>query len=136
MKKTLVRFFGGAVLVCGALVVLQSSANAQISIDATIQDGPARQSLLEVIHVTNGGTAEATGVTVTFTAPKGAKVDSVCQPDRFHGVRSYTCLVGTIAGGQSADVTFSISMSKSGDVDVEVTSDQGTFVDTLSITIF
>jgi Domain of unknown function DUF11 len=136
MKKTLVRFFGGAVMVCGTLLGLPTSAHAQISIDANMQSGAARQSLLQVIHVTNGGSAEATGVTVTFTAPKGTKVDSTCPSDRFHGVLSYTCFVGTIPGGQTADVTFSISMNKSGDVDVEVTCDLGTFVDSLQITIF
>jgi len=139
MKKTLVRFFGGAVMVWGAFLGLPTSAHAQavkISIDSTTHAGPPRQSLLQIIHVTNDGTTEATNVTVTFTAPKGAKVDSACQLDRFHGVRSYSCYVGTLPGGQTADVTFSISMNKSEDVGVEVTSDQGTFVGSLSITIF
>jgi hypothetical protein len=139
MNKTLVRFFGGAVMVCGAALGLPGSAQAQsvqIAIDNTTQGGPPRQSLPQVIHVTNQGTSEATGVTVTFTAPKGAKVDSACQLDRFHGVRSYSCFVGTLPGGQTADVTFLISMNKSDDVGVEVTCDQGTFVGSLSITIF
>jgi hypothetical protein len=139
MKKTLVRFFGGAVMVCGAFLGSPSSAHAQsvqIAIDATTRDGPAREALPQVIHVTNQGTAEATGVTVTFTPPKGAKVDTACQFDRLHGVGSYTCLVGTLPAGQTADVTFLVSMHKSGDVGVEVTCDQGTFVALLSITIF
>lgn len=137
MKKTLVRFFGGAVMVCGNLLALPTSAHAQIAIDSSMHDGPAHQSLDQVIHVTNIGTSDITGVTVTFTAPKGTKVDNtVCQSDRFHGVLSYTCLVGTIPGGHAVDVTFSISMNKSGDVGVEVTSDQGTFVDSLPIVIF
>jgi hypothetical protein len=139
MKKTLVRFFGGAVMVCGAWLGLPTSAHAQsgqIAIDDTTQSGPPRQSLPQVIHITNQGTGEATNVTVTFTPPKGTKVDSVCQFDRFHGVGSYTCLVGTIAGGQTVDVTFSISMNKSGDVGVEVNCNEGTFVGSLSITIF
>jgi len=139
MKKTLVRFFGGAVMVCGTFLGLPASAYAQavqIAIDGTTHGGPPRQSLLQVIHVTNQGTAEATNVTVTFTAPKGSKVDSSCQLDRFHGVRSYSCFVGTLSGGQTVDVTFSISMNKSDDVGVEVTADQGTFVGLLSITIF
>ena len=139
MKKTLVRFFGGAVMVCGAVLGLPASSHAQsvqIAIDGTTHGGPPRQSLVQVIHVTNQGTAEATNVTVTFTAPKGAKVDSACQLDRFHGVRSYSCFVGALPGGQSVDVPFSISMNKSDDVGVEVTCDQGTFVGSLSITIF
>ena len=139
MKKTLVRFFGGAVMVWGAMLGLPTSAHAQsvqIAIDGTTHGGQPRQSLPQVIHVTNQGTAEATGVTVTFTAPKGAKVDSACQLDRFHGVRSYSCFVGTLAGGQTVDVSFVISMNKSDDVGVEVTCDQGTFVGSLSITIF
>jgi hypothetical protein len=135
MEKTLVRFFGGVVMVCGTLLGLSTSAQAQISMDANVQDGPARQALTQVIHVTNGG-AEATGVTVTFTPPKGAKVDSACQYDRFHGVGSYACFVGTLPAGQTAHVLFSISMNKSGDVGVEVTSDQGTIVGSISITIF
>jgi hypothetical protein len=139
MKKTLVRFFGGAVMVCGAVLGLPASAHAQsvqIAIDNTTQGGPPRQSLPQVIHVTNQGTAEATGVTVTFTAPKGAKVDTACQLDRVRGVRSYSCFVGTLPGGQTVDVTFLISMNKSDDIGVEVTCDQGTFVGLLSITIF
>jgi hypothetical protein len=139
MKKTLVRFFGGAVMVCGAVLGLAASAHAQsvqIAIDDSTQGGPPRQSLLQVIHVTNQGTAEATNVTVTFTAPKGAKVDSACQLDRFHGVRSYSCFVGTLTGGQTVNVPFSISLNKSDDVAVEVTCDQGIFVGSLSITVF
>jgi len=137
MKKTLVRFFGGAVMVCGTFLGFPTSARAQsIDISATTQNGPARQALTQVIHVTNLGGVQATGVTVTFTAPKGAKVDSACQFDRVHGVRSYSCFVGTLPGGQTVDVTFSISMNKSDDVGVEVICDQATFVGSLSITIF
>ena len=139
MEKALVRFFGGAVMVCGSLLGLSTSAHAQsvqIAIDSTTLAGPAHQDLSQVIHVTNIGGAEATGVTVTFTAPKGAKVDTACQFDRFHGLRSYTCSLGTLTAGQTADVTFSISMAKSGDVGVAVTCDQpGTFLALLSITI-
>jgi hypothetical protein len=135
MKKTLVRFFGGVAIVCGTLLGLPASAHAQIAIDATTQDGPAHQSLYQVIHITNQGTAEANGVIVTFTAPKGAKVDTACVFDRVHGVGTYTCLVGTLPGGQTADVPFSISMSKSGEVDVEVTCDQGAFSGSISIAI-
>ena len=138
MEKTLVRFFGGAVMVCATLVGLSTSAHAQwIDITTETQPGLTHQPLAQVIRVTNGGGgAAATAVTVTFWPPKGAKVDSACQLDRFHGVRSYSCYVGTLPGGQTADVTFSISMNKSEDVGVEVTSDQGTFVGSLSITIF
>ena len=119
------------------LLGLPTSAHAQsIAIDPMTQNGPARQPLTQIIRVTNQGTGEATNVTVTFTAPKGAKVDSACQLDRFHGVRSYSCFVGTVPGGQTVDVPFSISMNKSEDVGVEVTADQGTFVGLLSITIF
>lgn len=126
-------------MVCGTFLGLPASAHAQtvqIAIDSTPQGGPPRQSLLQVIHVTNQGTGDATNVTVTFTAPKGAKVDSACQLDRFHGVRSYSCFVGTITGGGAIDVTFSISMNKSDNVGVEVDCDQGTFLGSLSITIF
>lgn len=126
-------------IVCGTFLGLPASAHAQtvqIAIDDTTQGGPPRQSLLQVIHVTNQGTGDATNLSVTFTAPKGAKVDSTCQLDRFHGVRSYTCFVGTIAGGQTVDVPFSISLNKSEDVGVEVDCDQGIFVGSLSITIF
>ena len=131
MGKTLARLVGGAVIICGVLLGLPTSAHAQpvqIAIDATTQDGPARQPLTQVIHVTNFGGTEATGVTVTFTPPKGVKVDTACPFDRLHGVRSYTCSLGTLAAGHSADITFSISMNKSGDVDLEVVCDQGTFI--------
>ena len=137
MKKTLVRFFGGVVMVCGALLGLSTSAHAQsIDISATPLTGSAHQSSAQVIRVTHMGGPEANNVTVTFTVPKGAKVDTPCQLDRFHGVRSYSCFVGPLVAGQWVDVPFSISMAKSGDVDVEVTCDQGTFIMSLSITIF
>jgi hypothetical protein len=138
MEKTLVRFFGGAVMVWGALVGLPTSAHAQsIAIDPISQNGPARQPLAQVIRVTNQGGPDATGVTVTFTVPKGAKVDSSCQFDRFHGVGSYTCTVGTgtLGAGQTVDIPFTISMGKSAEVSVEVTCDQGTFVGSILITI-
>ena len=125
-------------MVCGAFLGLPANAHAQsvqIAIDDTTQPGPPRQSLLQVIHVTNQGTGIATNVTVTFTAPKGAKVDSACQLDRFHGVRSYTCFVGTITGGATVDIPFSIALNKSDEVGVEVICDQGTFIGSLSITI-
>jgi len=136
MEKTLVRFFGGAVMGWGTLLGLPTSAHAQsLAIDPLTQNGPARQPLTQVIRVTNQGGPDATNVTVTFTVPKGAKVDSTCQFDRFHGVGSYTCLVGTLASRQTIDVPFTISMGKSGEVAVEVTCDQGTFVGSLLITI-
>jgi hypothetical protein len=84
--------------------------------------------------------APANGVSVTFTPPKGAKVDTTCQEDHLPGgLRSYTCVVGALGTGQTADVTFSISMTKSGtaNVGVDVTYDQGGSAGALvSITIF
>jgi hypothetical protein len=132
MTKTLVRFFGGAALVWGTcLLGLPASAQAQGSVkfvlSADTNAGPARQTYPEVIHVTNEGTEDATGVTVTFTPPKGVKVDSDCQIDHLPGgIRSYTCLVGTIGYGQTVDVSFSISMTKPGDASftADVTCDQ------------
>jgi uncharacterized protein DUF11 len=130
MEKTLVRFFGGAAMVCGALLGLPASAHAQsvqFVLSADTSSGSARQTLPQVVHITNYG-AEATGVTLTFTPPKGAKVDSTCQVDHLPGgVRTYICSVGTVATGQTVDVTFSISMIKAGDASfsVEVTCDQG-----------
>lgn len=130
MAKILVRFFGGAVMVCGTLLGLSTSAQAQsvgFVIGATVVNGPARQSLPQVIHVTNVGGAEATNVTVTFTPPKGARVDTTCQVDHLPGgFRSYTCSVGSLIPGQTADVSFSISMLKSGDFNfgVDVNCDQ------------
>jgi len=131
MEKTLVRFFGGAVMAWGTLLGLPTSAHAQsIAIDAAGQPGSARQPVTQVVGITNQGGPDATHVTVTFTVPKGAKVDSACQFDRFHGTGSYTCVVGTgtLAQGQTVYVPFTISMGKSGEVGVEVTCDQGTFV--------
>ena len=138
MEKTLVRFFGGAVMVWGALVGLPASAHAQsIAIDPITQNGPARQPLTQIIRVTNQGGADANHVTVTFTVPKGSKVDSSCQFDRFHGVGSYTCTVGTgtLTTGQTVDIPFTIAMGKSGEISLEVTCDQGTFVGSILITI-
>jgi len=137
MKKTLVRFFGGAVMVWGVCLGLPASTHAQvvqIDIEGPAVNGPAHQALAQVIHLTNSSGAEASNVTVTFTAPKGAKVDSTCQFDRVHGVGSYTCYVGTLPAGGKAEVDFSISLNKSGDVGVEVTCNEGTFVGSLSIT--
>jgi hypothetical protein len=141
MKKTLVRFFGGAVMVCGTLLGLPASAHAQsfdIEIDAT--SGPARQPLAQAIHVTNTNQFfPANNVTVTFRPPKGAKVDSDCQVEHFPGgYRSYTCVVGTLLPGQKADVNFSISMTQSGayDVPVEVVGDLVSGGALLLITIF
>ena len=125
-------------MVWGGLVGLPASAHAQsIAIDPITQNGPARQPLTQIIRVTNQGGPNATGVTVTFTVPKGAKVDSACQFDRFHGVGSYTCTVGTgtLGAGDTVDIPFTISMGKSSQVSVEVTCDQGTFVGSISIVI-
>jgi hypothetical protein len=127
-------------MVGGALLGLSTSAHAQsFDITADTQSGPARQPLAQVIHVANVGQFPATNVTVTFRPPKGAKVDSDCQVDHFPGgFRSYTCTVGTLAPGQKADVTFSISMNQSGDFDVnvEVNGDLVSAGAMLPITIF
>ena len=127
MEKTLVRFFGGAVMVCGTLLGLPTSALAQsFVITADIQDAPVRQPMTEVIHVSNGGQLAANGVSVTLRPPKGAKVDIPCPVDHFAGgFRSYTCFVGTLSPGQTADITFSISMTKSGNdfISVEANGD-------------
>jgi len=120
------------------LLGLPTSAHAQsIAIDPMTQNGPARQPLTQIIRVTNQGGPDATNVTVTFTVPKGSKVDSTCQFDRFHGVGSYTCVVGTgtLAAGQTVDVPFTISMGKSGEIAVEVNCTEGTFVSSLLVTI-
>jgi hypothetical protein len=143
MEKTLVRFFGGAAMVCGAWLGLPTIAHGQspsLNIYADTVPGPARRAVgPQVIHVHNNG-APATGVSVTFTPPKNAKVDTTCQEDHLPGgYRSYTCLVGSLGSGETADVTFSISMIKSGvaDVGVDVTYDQGGSAGALiSITIF
>ena len=123
MRRTLVRFFGGAVMVCGTLLGLPAGAEAQsFDITAAILGGPAHQPLAQVIHVKNANPFFAvTNVIVTFRAPKGAKVDSNCQVDHFAGgLRSYTCEIGTLEVGQSADIEFSMSMTKSGDYDITV----------------
>ena len=131
MQKTLVRFFGGTVMVWGALVGLPTSAHAQspsFDIWAETTPGSVRQAVgPQVIHVHNSG-VPATGVSVTFTPPKGAKVDTTCQEDHLPGgIRSYTCLLGSLGTGQTEEITFSISVTKSGtaNVGVDVTSDQG-----------
>ena len=142
MTKILAHCFGVAAIICTSLLGLTGSAHAQsvnfvIYVDTV--SGPARQMVgPQVIHVRNDG-SEATGVTVTFAAPKGAKVDTTCQEDHLPGgVRSYTCALGTLVSGQIADIAFSISMNKSGtaEVGVEATCDQGnTSGALLSITI-
>ena len=132
MTKTLVRFFGSTVMLWGvALLGIPASVHAQGSmtfiLSADTNSGSTRDALPQVVHITNTG-AEATGVTATFTPPKGARVDGACQVDHLPGgLRTYTCSVGTLATGQTADVSFSISMTKSGDASfsVEVTCDQG-----------
>jgi hypothetical protein len=144
MTKTLGRFFGGVVMVWG-IWLLGLPANAQtqgsvtLYVSADTGSGVVHQSLPQVIHVYNAGTAEATGVTVTFNPPKGVSVDSTCQVDHLPGgLRSYTCLVGTIPGGQMADVSFSVSRIKAGDASftADVTCNEGaTLSIALSITI-
>ena len=144
MKKTLVRFIGGAVMVCGALLGSSTNVHAQpasLFIYADTVSGPARQMVgPQVIHVINQGGADATGVVVTIMPPKGAKVDTAgCQEDHLPGgFRSYTCLVGALPAGQKVDITFSISMNKSGtaDIGVDAACDQGDYGALLSITIF
>ena len=144
MRKALGRFFAGAVMVWGIwLLGLPASARAQGAVtlytSADTGSGVTRQSLPQVIHVFNFGTAEATGVTVTFSPPKGVTVDSTCQVDHLPGgLRSYTCLVGTIAAGGSVDVSISVSMNKPGDASftADATCDQGSsFSVPLPITI-
>ena len=120
-----------------AQVHAQGAVAFQLSADTG--NGPSRQTLPQVIHIMNYGTADATGVTLTFTPPKGAKVDSTCQVDHMPGgLRSYTCLVGPIASGQTVDVSFILSMTKPADLSiaVDVTCDEGaTAQTTLSISI-
>jgi hypothetical protein len=89
------------------------------------------------IEVQNDGGFTVTNVTVTFRPPKGAKVDANgCQVEHFPGgLRSYTCDLGTLATTQSASVTFSISLPDSGEIVVEVTSDQISAGALLSVTI-
>jgi hypothetical protein len=128
MTKTLVRFFGGAVMVWGVwLLGLPANAQAQtLILTPDTNAGPARETYPQVIHVYNAG-ADATGVTVTFTPPKGVKVDSDCQVDHLPGgIRSYTCSLGTIAHGDTADVFIVISLNKPGDASftADVTCDQ------------
>ena len=140
MGKTLVRFFGGAVMVFGGWLGLSASAHAQsFDIAADTQDGPVRQPLAQVVHVKNVGQLEDTNVTVTFRAPKGAKIDCDCQVEHFPGgLRSYIYTVGTLAPGQTAEITFSFSMTKSGDYSViaQVIGDVSSAAALLQITIF
>jgi hypothetical protein len=140
MKKTLVRFLGGAVMVCGGLLGLPTSAHAQslppaLDITVTPLTGPAHQATAQMITITHTGGGPATNMTVTFTVPKGAKVDSACQLDRFHGVSSYSCFVGDLTTG-AIFVPLTLSMSKSGEISVEVTCDQGSFTISLPVMIF
>jgi hypothetical protein len=129
MIKTLARFLAGATMVCGVgLFGITASAQAQVSfiLSADTNSGPAG-TYPQTIHVYNAGT-NATGVTVTFTPPKGVKVDSACLVDHLPGgLRSYTCLVGSITGGQTVDIAIVISMNKPGDASfyVDVACDQG-----------
>jgi hypothetical protein len=141
VKKTLVRFFVSAVMVGGMVLGLPTSGHAQsaqFDISAVPVNGAPRESLPQVIRVTNVGGAEATGITVTLWPPKGAKIDAACQVDHLPGgSRSYTCLLPNLGPGDWADVPFSISMTKSGDIDVviQVTSDQASRGALLPITI-
>jgi hypothetical protein len=118
MEKTLVRFFGGAVMACGTLLGLPTSAHAQtLQVDGSgVHGGSAHQPVAQVIRVTNMDTKNAAdNVTVSFRAPKGAKIDSSCQVDHLPGgFRSYTCEVGPLAPGQYVDITFSLSMTQTG----------------------
>jgi|GEM_PF-3537374 len=133
MKKTLVRFFGTSIILWALCMFgLPAQAHAQgavaFQLSADTGNGPVRQTLPQVIHVMNYGSAEATNVTLTFTPPKGAKVDSACQIDHLPGgLRSYTCSVGAIGGGQTVDVPFSLSMTKPAQVEiaVDVTCNEG-----------
>ena len=123
------------------LLGLPANAQGQVifQTSADTSSGPARQTLPQVIHIYNAGFTDATGVTVTFTPPKGAKVDSNCLVNHLPGgVRSYTCLVGTIVSKQTVDISFSISMTKPGDASftADVTCDElVTATDWLVITV-
>ena len=142
MKKTLVRFLVSSAMLWG-LFTLPAPAHAQgavtLQLSSVTGSGPARQTFPETIELANVGTAEATNVTLTFTPPKGAKVDSTCQVDHLPGgQRSYICSIGTLAAGDRVDVSFLFSLSKPADaaITVDVTCDQGaTAVDTLWISI-
>ena len=140
MKKTLVRFFGGGVMVCGSLLGLAASAHAQtFDIVPVTQNGPAHQSLAQTIHITNLSQNTASNVMVTFRAPKGTKVDSDCQVDHLPGgLRSYSCALGSISPGQEADINFSFSTNQSGtfDITVQVNGDQVSGGGWFTITIF
>jgi hypothetical protein len=144
MIKTLVRFFGGAVMVWGVgLLGLTATAAAQGSVtfyvSADTGSGSTHQTYPQVIHVYNAGPSDATGVTVTFTPPKGVKVAGSCLVDHLSGgLRTYTCSLGTITSLQTVDVVFTVSMTKPGDASftADVTCNEGaTAIIWLPITI-
>jgi len=102
------------------LLGLPANARAQGSVvleaSADTGSGPARSTYPQVIHVYNSGSGIATGVTVTFTPPKGVKIAGTCMVDRMAGgIRSYTCSLGDIAPLQTVDVSFILSTTKPGD---------------------
>jgi len=115
------------------LLGLPADAWAQDSVvlyaSADTGSGPAHQTYPEVIHVFNSSTTTvATGVTVTFTPPKGVKIDGSCVVDHMAGgIRSYTCSLGDIAPQGTADVQFILSMTKPGDASftADVTCNDG-----------
>jgi len=81
---------------------------------------------------------EATGVTVSFSLPKGMKVDGNCLVSHeAGGIRSYTCLAGDITPEQPADVTLSLSSNKPVEATewLDVTCDSG-FTAAVTLQIF
>jgi hypothetical protein len=136
MKKTLVRFFGVATLVCGSsLLALPAYADSSLTVDPIpALTGTVRSSLTLTIHVSG----EATGVTVSFSLPKGMKVDGNCLVSHeAGGIRSYTCLAGDITPEQPADVTLSLSSNKPVEATewLDVTCDSG-FTAAVTLQIF
>ncbi len=130
-------------MICGAVMALSTEAHGQgvfLNIIPTTVDGLARQMVgPQVVRITNQGGSDATNLTVTLNPPKGAKLDAAgCQENHLPGgLRSYTCLVGSLAPWQEVDITFSISMNKSAtaDVGIDAACDQGDFGALLTILI-
>jgi hypothetical protein len=119
MKNTLARFSTHTLLLCGlAALGFQLPAQAQslttTSIPSTVV-GSARNGAAFTIQVTNNGPAEAFGVVLKFTTPKGSKI---AFPKNCFVVSSSTgaiqCMMGYIAPSAYQQINFKITTTRAG----------------------
>ncbi len=105
------------------------AGNADLSVSMTDAPDPVGVGALltYTITVSNGGPSTATGVTVADTLPAGvALVSAIPSQGTCTGASPVSCVLGSLASGNSATVIVKVTTGGAGTItnDVQVTGDQ------------